>query len=95
MIKEVVFITLPVEKGEAFEKTFQDAVEIIEAIDGYAKHEIRRCVETPGKYMLTIDWETYDSHMVNFVQSPAFEKWNQKIGHFFDEGTVTMEHYTL
>jgi heme-degrading monooxygenase HmoA len=59
---------------------------------GYIGHELQRCVETKGRYLLLVRWETVEAHTVGFRQSSAFVEWRTLIGPFF-EAPPMVEHY--
>ncbi|MEX2263436.1 MAG: antibiotic biosynthesis monooxygenase, partial [Bryobacteraceae bacterium] len=50
----------------------------------YLSHELRRCIETKGRYLLLVRWETLEAHTVGFRESPLFQQWRGVIGGFFD-----------
>jgi heme-degrading monooxygenase HmoA len=92
MILEAV--TLHVKPGmEAeFEVTFKQASALISAIEGYVSHELQRCLEVSGKYLLLVQWTTIEAHTVTFRQSPEFQEWRSLLHHFYDPAPV-VEHF--
>lgn len=44
---------------------------------------LQRSVEEPAKFMLTVQWETVEDHMVHFRQSEGFQTWRGNVGHCF------------
>lgn len=40
-------------------------------------------IETPDRYLLLVEWETLDDHVVWFRQSDAFTRWRALIGPYF------------
>ncbi|MGC2638972.1 MAG: antibiotic biosynthesis monooxygenase [Acidobacteriaceae bacterium] len=92
MILEVA--QLQVRSGEEaeFEAAMRKAAPVIAGAAGYIAHELRRCVETPGRYLLLLRWETLEAHTVGFRGSPAFAEWRALIGPFFAAQPV-VEHY--
>ncbi|HEY6446510.1 MAG TPA: antibiotic biosynthesis monooxygenase [Acidobacteriaceae bacterium] len=92
MILEVA--QLQVRSGEvnAFEAAMRQAAPVIAGAAGYIAHELRRCVERPGRYLLLVRWETLEAHTVGFRESPAFAEWRAIIGPFFAAPPV-VEHY--
>ena len=70
----------------------RQAAPVIAGSPGYKGHELRRCLETQGRYLLLVQWETLEAHTVGFRQSPAFTKWREIIGGFFAEAP-RVEHY--
>lgn len=92
MILEVA--TLNVRSGEspAFEQAFAIAQQIIAAMPGYLSHQLRRCLETPDKYVLLVQWQTLDDHTIGFRGSPQYQQWKQLLHHFYDPFPA-VEHY--
>lgn len=67
---------LPVKPGleSDFEAAFKKASKIISSMDGYLSHELHKCIEVQGKYLLFVRWETLESHTVGFRNSPEFQE---------------------
>jgi heme-degrading monooxygenase HmoA len=76
----------------AFEEAMVKAAPVIAGSLGYIAHELQRCIETKGRYLLLVRWETLEAHTVGFRQSSAFVEWRTLIGPFF-EAPPTVEHY--
>jgi heme-degrading monooxygenase HmoA len=49
-------------------------------------------METPGKYLLLVRWETVEDHTVGFRQSREYQEWRQFLHHFYDP-FPTVEHF--
>jgi heme-degrading monooxygenase HmoA len=93
MVLEVVMLTVKSSMEEEYEQTFKQAAPLISAIKGYCSHQLQRCLEVPGKYVLLVEWETLEDHTVGFKQSPNFQEWRQLLHHFY-ESPPTIEHFT-
>ncbi len=76
----------------AFEEAMVKAAPVIAGSPGYIAHELQRCFETKGRYLLLVRWETLAAHTVGFRQSAAFVEWRTLIGPFFDTPPI-VEHY--
>lgn len=74
MIVEHAPLTISAGKEEEFEESIRSALPIIESAPGCHGAEVRREVERPDHYLLLVQWETVEDHMV-FRSSPAFETW--------------------
>lgn len=92
MIVEVATITVKPGQGKLFESIFPEAEKVIASATGYVSHELRRCIETPGKYLLLVRWESLEAHTVSFRGSAKFQKWRGLIGGFF-QNPPEVEHY--
>ena len=92
MILEVA--QLQVRPGEyaAFEAAFNEAQAIISATYGYIAHELQRCIEKEGQYLLLVRWETVEDHEVGFRGSPQYQQWKALLHHFYDP-FPTVNHY--
>jgi len=80
------------EEQITFEKAFREASAIIASMKGYQSHELQRCMEAEGKYLLLVRWETLEDHTVGFRQSSAYADWKKALHHFYDPFPV-VEHF--
>ena len=92
MILEAVFLPVIVCREAEFEAAFRQASPIIASMPGYMGHELQRCIETRGKYLLLVRWETLEAHTVGFRQSPQYQEWKRLLHHFYDP-FPTVEHF--
>lgn len=93
MILEVAILAVRTGEYDAFEEAYREASPIIASSKGYISHELQRCVETPGRYVLLVRWETLEDHTVGFRGSELYEEWRAALHDFYDSALV--EHYTL
>jgi heme-degrading monooxygenase HmoA len=77
---------LEVKPGEeaAFEAAMEEARPLIAATPGFLSIAVRRCLETPNRYLLLVEWEKLEDHTVGFRQSARYEKWRALLHHFYD-----------
>ena len=92
MILEAAMLQVKAGEERAFEAAMVKAAPVIAGAAGYLSHELRRCVETPGRYLLLVRWETLEAHTVGFRGSAAFGEWRAMIGPYF-AGAPVVEHY--
>jgi len=92
MILESAVLYVAVDDVPAFEESFRKASKIIASIDGYIDHQLQRCIEVEGKYLLLVTWETLEAHTVNFRQSDVYGDWKALLHHFYDPFPV-VEHF--
>jgi len=92
MILEAVMLNVKSGAEQDFEQTFKQASNIIASMDGYISHELHRCLEVKGKYLLLVKWETLEAHTVGFRNSPGFQQWKQLLHHFYDPFPI-IEHF--
>jgi heme-degrading monooxygenase HmoA len=76
----------------AFEAAFEQARAIIAASRGFRSLRLSRCLESPSRYLLLVEWDTLDDHTVGFRGSAAYEYWRRLLHHFYDP-FPTVEHY--
>ncbi|WP_251955719.1 antibiotic biosynthesis monooxygenase family protein [Nostoc commune] len=92
MILEAVI--LPIKHGleSDFEATFKKASKILSSMDGYLSHELHKCIEVQGKYLLLVRWKTLESHTIGFRNSVEYQEWKKLLHHFY-EPFPTVEHF--
>jgi len=95
MIVEIADIKVRPEDCAAFSDVIARAASTVLAkAAGYRSHRILACQETPGRFILTVEWDTLEAHTVGFRQSPAFTEWRALIGPFFLE-PPHVEHFDV
>jgi len=92
MILEAAMLQVRPGTEGAFEHAFRQASPIIASIDGCVSHELHRCLEATGRYLLLVRWETLEDHTVGFRLSPAYDEWRSLLHHFYDP-FPTVEHF--
>ncbi len=92
MILEVAPLQVRAGQSAAFEAAFLEAQRIISAMPGYLSHELQRCIERPGEYVLLVRWETLEAHEVGFRKSAQYQEWKRLLHHFYEPFPV-VSHY--
>lgn len=92
MILEVAILNVIPGKTEEFEFAFSKAKEIISSMKGYISHDLRRCIEKPNQYLLTVNWQSLEDHEIGFRKSNEYQKWKRSLHHFYGP-FPTVEHY--
>ena len=92
MILEVAVLDVRAGQEADFEAAFRQASPIIAGMRGYVSHQLQRCLERPGRYLLLVNWETLEDHTVGFRQSAGYQEWKRLLHHFYDP-FPTVEHY--
>jgi len=77
---------LDVKPGEeaAFEAAIRQARPLIAATPGFHSIAVRRCLETPNRYLLLVEWERLEDHTISFRQSARYEEWRAQLHRFYD-----------
>jgi heme-degrading monooxygenase HmoA len=85
---------LQVKPGQSaeFERAFRQAQAIIASMPGYRSHELQRCMEREGQYLLLVRWDTVAHHEEGFRKSPGYQEWKRLLHHFYDP-FPTVLHY--
>jgi len=95
MILEIADITIQAGKNTEFDVAIEKGVrEVISGAVGFKNFKIQKGIENPQRYLLMIEWETLDNHMVDFRNSPAYAKWREIVGPFFASPPV-VQHFQL
>jgi quinol monooxygenase YgiN len=56
---------------------------------------VQRSVEEPSKFLLMVQWESVDAHMVIFRESTGFQQWRGNVGHCFTVPPVVWHGETV
>lgn len=95
MILEVADILIKQGCNSDFESAVKIALkEIFPKSKGFLRHDFRRCLETPDRYVLMLSWETLEDHTVGFRQSSLYAEWRGMVGNFFAK-TPHVEHFSV
>ncbi|MEV6280883.1 antibiotic biosynthesis monooxygenase [Nocardia sp. NPDC051832] len=84
MIIEHVLLPVRPELSEAFEAAFTEARPIIAGMPGFRSLSLSRCLETPGSYLLLVEWDRLEDHVEGFRRSPEYQQWKALLHHFYD-----------
>ena len=92
MILEVANLQVKPGQTLAFEAAFQPAQAIISSMPGYRSHQLQRCLEREGHYLLLVEWDSVAAHEQGFRLSPQYQQWRALLHHFYDP-FPTVLHY--
>ena len=92
MILVVAILNVKNSKEKDFELAFTKAQEIIRSSKGYIKHQLQKCIEIKGKYILLVEWESLEDHTEGFRKSKEYGEWKKMLHHFYDP-FPTVEHF--
>ncbi|MFE8887864.1 antibiotic biosynthesis monooxygenase family protein [Pseudarthrobacter enclensis] len=87
---------LPVRPGQEqdFEAAFGQARHIIASMPGFISLSLSRSIESPGTYLLLVEWETLEDHTEGFRGSAEYQQWRALLHRFYEPFPV-VEHYNL
>jgi heme-degrading monooxygenase HmoA len=92
MILEAVMLNVKSGRESDFELAFKQASTIISSMSGYLSHELHKCLEVQGKYLLLVRWTDLAAHTVGFRNSSEYQQWKQLLHHFYDPFPI-VEHF--
>jgi heme-degrading monooxygenase HmoA len=93
MILEFADIRIQPGRQAEFDIAIRHGVEtVIAPAHGFRAYQVRRGIEDPQRYMLTILWDTLEDHTEGFRGSPAFAQWRAIVGPFFAQ-PPHVEHF--
>jgi heme-degrading monooxygenase HmoA len=75
MITEIAQLTCTPGSEAALEAAFAKARPLFDRAKGCTGVAFRRSIETPTRYLLVVEWETLDNHLVDFRESEDFQAW--------------------
>ncbi len=92
MITEVAILNVKKGQETSFEQDFKLAGQYISATEGYLGHTLKKCIETPNRYLLTVAWRKLEDHEIGFRKSDRYQEWKKRLHHYYDP-FPTVEHY--
>lgn len=84
MILEVAVLDVVPGREAEFERTFPQAAPILASMRGYRSHRLERCIETPSRYLLLVEWDRVEDHTEGFRNSAEYQEWRKLLHHFYD-----------
>jgi heme-degrading monooxygenase HmoA len=95
MILEHADIRIDPTRAAEFEAAItHGASTVIAQAKGFRGFKVNRSIESPGRYILMIYWDSLEDHTVGFRQSESFAQWRAIVGSFFAQPPV-VEHLEL
>jgi len=69
---------------EDFEQAFRSARPIISSMPGCRSVRLERCIGSPARYLLSVEWERVEDHAEGFRGSDKYQEWRHLLHHFYD-----------
>lgn len=91
VLEHAVLDVAPGSEAE-FERAFAEAQEVIASMPGFESLRLGRCLETPNRYLLLVEWTQLEDHTVGFRESPEYDIWRRLLHRFYDP-FPNVEHY--
>lgn len=92
-VTEIAFFYAQPGREDDFRAAIRQAKTHIESSDGCRSLSVRQGVETPGTFVLTVEWESLEFHQA-FRDSERLALWRTPIAPLFDRPPF-VEHYAL
>jgi heme-degrading monooxygenase HmoA len=83
MVLEHALLSIRPGEADQFEVALSEARAVIADSPGFISLTLRRSVERPDVYLLLVEWQTLDDHLIGFRQSERFVRWRELIGPYF------------
>ncbi len=85
---------LPVRPGQEpeFEAAFARARPLIAAQPGFRSLSLSRSIESPGTYLLLVEWDSVEAHTEGFRRSPEYARWKDLLHRFYEPFPI-VEHF--
>jgi heme-degrading monooxygenase HmoA len=94
MILECARIRVAPGRERDFEAGVAEAAPLFRRARGCRDMALHRVEEDPSLYVLMVEWETLEDHVVHFRQSEDFQTWRALVGPCFAEPPV-VEHHSV
>ena len=95
MILEVADIRIdPARQAEFDDAVVRGLTTVVSGAQGFRGYKVNKSLESPGRVLLMIYWDTLEDHTVGFRGGPLFAQWRAIVGPFFAQPPV-VEHFTL
>ena len=95
MILEAARLNVKPGMAQQFEAAFGRAQQIISSMPGYLSHELQRCIEVDGEYLLLVRWESVAAHEEGFRKSPGYQEWKALLHHFYEPFPTVLHYETV
>ena len=92
MITEIAMFTALPGKEEELGQAILKGLDVIRKHPECISAHATRCIEQPGRYMVTNVWTSLEAHTVDFRDGPLFAQWRSHINGLF-EGRPEVFHY--
>ncbi|WP_062313189.1 antibiotic biosynthesis monooxygenase family protein [Demequina rhizosphaerae] len=93
MITESVVLRVHPGREVEYEAAFREASPIIARQRGCLTHSLKRGIEDPSTYLLTVEWESLEDHETGFRGSADYQEWRRLLHPFYVE-LPPVPHYS-
>jgi len=85
---------LDIKSGQTteFELAFSEAETILNSMQGYISHSLKKSLENSDRYVLLGSWQKLEDHKNGSRESVEYQKWKDLLHHFYSD-FPTVEYY--
>lgn len=91
MVLEIADIAVLPGTEERFAAAVREGVTFMADTPGFRTARLTRGVESPSRFVLLVEWDSIEAHLVGFRESASFTRWRAVVEPFFD-GAPRVEH---
>lgn len=92
MVTEIADIHVPPGSEDDFIAAYRSVHEVLAGTPGCLSVRMTRCIESPERFVLLVDWDELASHEQNFRGTDRFTRWRGAIGQYFAQPPL-VEHF--
>jgi heme-degrading monooxygenase HmoA len=92
MILEHALLDVIPGQERGFEEAFGSARPIIASMNGCRSVRLERCIESPFRYLLLVEWDRLGDHTEGFRGSDEYQEWRRLLHHFY-RPFPTVQHF--
>src|SRR6266446_5072786 len=93
MVVEIAFLRAKECAVEHLREGLRTARDVIAGASGYRGSTFYQGIEDPRSFILEVQWDSVDAHMVGFREGPLLSEWRSHFYQFLD-GSPTVRHFT-
>jgi len=91
VVTEVADIRVTPGSEDAFVAAYRSVRDVLATTPGCRSVRMTRCIESPARFVLIVQWDSVAAHEDNFRATERFTTWRGAIGPYFD-GPPHVEH---
>lgn len=93
MVLEVALIDVVAGQEDEFAAAYAKGHPVLAGTPGCRSVRMTRGIESPGRFVLMVEWESVAAHEENFRATERFITWRSLIGPYFAKPPL-VEHFT-
>ncbi|MFL6129142.1 MAG: antibiotic biosynthesis monooxygenase family protein [Mycobacteriales bacterium] len=93
MVVEVAVFEIKPGEEDAFVAAYHRVRSEVTGTPGCLSVRMTRGIESPGRFVLLVEWESLDAHLVGFRGTERFTRWRAGLGPYF-AAPPEVQHYS-